>query len=69
MKILNKTKNGATEESSQCSSTRSNSILKNQSLRMLIASISNIIALPLVLYSLELKFPYCFLILIASGMV
>ncbi|KAJ1437759.1 major facilitator superfamily domain-containing protein [Ochromonadaceae sp. CCMP2298] len=41
----------------------------DQSPRMLIAGLSNILALPLILASLMLGFPYCFLILVVSGMV
>eukprot|EP01038_Epipyxis_sp_PR26KG_P005298 gene5298-7361_t len=41
----------------------------DKSIRLLFAGISNIIALPAVSFSLFLDFPYCFLILILSGMV
>ena len=40
-----------------------------QAMRMLITGCSNLLALPLIVYALQLDFPYCFLILIASGMV
>jgi len=40
-----------------------------QAMRMLITVCSNLLALPLIVYALQLDFPYCFLILIASGMV
>jgi len=41
----------------------------SQAIRMLITGCSNLLALPLIVYALQLDFPYCFLILIASGMV
>lgn len=41
----------------------------DQSLRMLIAGWSNILPVPLIICALLLEFPYCFLIMIASGMV
>ena len=43
--------------------------LKDQSVRMLIAGWSNIIPIPLVVCALLVEFPYCFLIMIISGMV
>ena len=59
----------------QCSESKSaiesngNNIASPQAMRMLITACSNLLALPLILFALQLDFPYCFLILIASGMV
>ena len=41
----------------------------DQSVRMLIAGWSNLLPIPLVTAALLLEFPYCFLIMILSGMV
>jgi hypothetical protein len=41
----------------------------DQSVRMLIAGWSNLLPIPLIILSLLSPFPYCFLIMIASGMV
>lgn len=41
----------------------------DQSPRLLIAAISNVLSLPLVIASLFLEYPYCFVIFIPSGMV
>ena len=41
----------------------------DQSFRMLIAGVSNLLAMPLAVAALFLDFPYCFLIFIPSGMV
>jgi membrane protein YqaA with SNARE-associated domain len=51
-------------------STRRNSKdPSDQSVRMLIAGWSNLLPIPLITLSLLAPFPYCFLIMIASGMV
>lgn len=41
----------------------------DQSLRMLIAGVSNLLPAPLIVCALLADFPYCFLIMIVSGMV
>jgi hypothetical protein len=41
----------------------------DQSVRMLIAGLSNLLPVPLIVCALLAAFPYCFLIMIASGMV
>lgn len=41
----------------------------DQSLRMLIAGWSNLLPVPLIICALLVEFPYCFLVMIASGMV
>jgi hypothetical protein len=41
----------------------------DQSVRMLIAGLSNLLPVPLIVCALLAEFPYCFLIMIASGMV
>jgi hypothetical protein len=41
----------------------------NQSFRVLVAGWSNILPIPLVICSLTLEYPYCFVVLIGSGMV
>jgi hypothetical protein len=41
----------------------------HSAVRMLVAGVGTLLAVPLVLWALMLEFPYCFLIMVGSGMV
>lgn len=41
----------------------------NISMRMLVAGVGNLLALPVILYSLVADFPTCFLLMLVSGLV